>query len=172
MQDHDSLKCISKTKLEKSKHEEHMLQLDRLWVDEDDDDESRYKSRPVYETNTPSSCGPTPLMLNPRNVSGPPRKNWSIMLSFWPGMMVFITPADTDICTTCNAISVIIIIFSSSSSSSNSRWLKSGSDRMTQSEGGPKVLFETCVAMKFVDDDDDDKACYTYNMSSASCRPV
>ena len=39
-------------------------------------------------------------MLKPRNVSGPPRKNWSMMDSFMPVLMGFMSPTAADICTT------------------------------------------------------------------------
>jgi len=52
-------------------------------------------------SDEPSSCGPTPLMLKPRNVSGPPRKNWSMMFSLAPDTTGRIMPTDADIWITC-----------------------------------------------------------------------
>jgi len=41
-----------------------------------------------------------PLMLKPRNVRGPPRKNWSMMLSLEPEITGLIIPTAMDPCNT------------------------------------------------------------------------
>lgn len=51
----------------------------------------------------PSVCGPTPLLLKPRNVSGPPRKKQSFNMISLLGCKGLTTPAARDNCATCQS---------------------------------------------------------------------